>query len=84
MADLPDTFKINSATPIDNYAYQFKETRSLIYEPELNLAKQNKSASGILDPERKAARETIWDDYASRVYQKGKLNANSPIGQACF
>jgi len=29
MATLPDVFKINSATPVDNYAYQSTETRSL-------------------------------------------------------
>lgn len=29
MANLPNVFKINSVTPVDNYAYQFSETRSL-------------------------------------------------------
>jgi len=69
---------------IRQYDSIFKETRALIYEPELNMAKQNKRASGILDKETKQARETIWDDYANRVYQKGKLNADSTIGRAYF
>jgi hypothetical protein len=67
----------------------FKETRALIYEPELNYARQAKNASGIVDTKAFGAgplraRQTIWDDYSNRVYQKGKLNAESNIGRAYY